>query len=90
MTSVGLFMSANTLRVLRVLRDYPAAHHGRPPTRREIAEQGPVSSTSVVDYNLRKLATYGLADLGDPTLARDIRITDRGREYLAAVEGEEP
>lgn len=46
------------VKVLNYLRDYIAAHQF-PPTVREIAAGVGISSTSVVNYHLRRLAETG-------------------------------
>lgn len=49
-------------------------HHGYPPTIREIGQEVGISSTSVVDYNLRVLERRGLLHR-DPDISRGIELT---------------
>ncbi len=51
-------LSDRQQRILRFIRQY-MSEHGRPPTVREIGSAVGISSTSVVDYNLRLLERDG-------------------------------
>ena len=63
---------------------------GRPPTIREIGQAVKISSTSVVNYNLTKLAEKGYLDR-DAEVSRGLRLTDKALELYqtvsAAIEG---
>jgi repressor LexA len=56
-----------------------------PPTVREIQEELKITSTSVVDYNLKELVKKGYIQRGNPeserSIARGIQLTDEGWEY---------
>lgn len=52
-------LSQRQKRILQFIRDHQA-EHGYPPTIREIGNAAEISSTSVVDYNLRVLQREGL------------------------------
>jgi repressor LexA len=59
---------------------------GRPPTIREIGQAATISSTSVVNYNLTKLAEKGYIDR-DAEVSRGLRITEKAqRLYEVANE----
>ena len=47
-------LSQRQKRILQFIRDHQS-EHGYPPTIREIGNAADISSTSVVDYNLRVL-----------------------------------
>src|SRR5690349_17737930 len=51
-------LSDRQQRMLQFIREY-VTDHGRPPTVREIGLAVGISSTSVVDYNLRTLERDG-------------------------------
>ena len=72
-------------RMLRFIREY-LADHGRPPTVREIGLAVGISSTSVVDYNLRVLERDGHLRR-ERELARGIDLPDRGRTPSIPVLG---
>ena len=73
-------LSQRQKRILQFIRDHQS-EHGYPPTIREIGNAADISSTSVVDYNLRVLQREGL-------IRRD-REVSRGLG-LAAVESKAP
>jgi repressor LexA len=52
-------LSQRQKRILQFIRDHQS-EHGYPPTIREIGNAADISSTSVVDYNLRVLQREGL------------------------------
>jgi repressor LexA len=52
-------LSQRQKRILQFIRDHQS-EHGYPPTIREIGSAAEISSTSVVDYNLRVLQREGL------------------------------
>ncbi|HZT06869.1 MAG TPA: transcriptional repressor LexA [Chloroflexota bacterium] len=69
-------LSDRQQRMLEFIRQY-VTEHGRPPTVREIGLAVGISSTSVVDYNLRALERDGhLRRARD--LSRGIELPDRG------------
>lgn len=70
-------LSTRQARILEVVRESYRVR-GRAPTRREIADGAGLSSTSVADYNLKKLERLGLLELEG--IARGIRIVRREGE----------
>lgn len=58
--------------------------HGRPPTIREIGKAVGINSTSVVNYNLGKLAEKGYLDR-DPDVSRGLRLTQKAGEVAHSV-----
>ena len=58
--------------------------HSYPPSVREIQEACNISSTSVVDYNLRGLENKGLIKRGRE-ISRGIEIVGRGRAGVRLV-----
>ena len=58
--------------------------HGYPPTVREIGQAADISSTSVVDYNLRALERQGLLRR-DPEVSRGLELTDSNSSGRLAV-----
>ena len=73
-------LSPRQRQILAFIREFQRAH-GYPPTVREIGQAVGISSTSVVDYNLKVLRKLGL-------LRRDAEVS-RGLELLED-EGERP
>ena len=69
-------LSDRQQRMLRFIRAY-LSDHGRPPTVREIGNAVGISSTSVVDYNLRVLERDGQLRR-ERELSRGIELPDRG------------
>jgi len=61
-------------RMLTFIRDY-LAENGYPPSIREIGEAAGISSTSVVNYNLKALEKKNLI-IRDRTVSRGIRLVD--------------
>lgn len=59
---------------------------GRPPTIREIGHAVKISSTSVVNYNLNKLADKGYLDR-DSEVSRGLRLTEKARAIYGSVSG---
>lgn len=57
------------------------ALESRPPTIREIGSALGISSTSVVNYNLNRLAEKGLLER-DRTVSRGLRLTDMAYDFL--------
>ena len=57
------------------------ALESRPPTIREIGGALGISSTSVVNYNLNRLAEKGLLER-DRTVSRGLRLTDMAYDFL--------
>ena len=60
-------------RVFDSIVDYKAAHDGNSPSNRNIMDACAISSTSVVNYHLRRLAAAGRIRL-DFSLARSIEV----------------
>ena len=69
-------------RMLVFIRDF-TARNSYPPTVREIAGGCDISSTSVVDYNLRHLEKRKYLTRV-PGLARSIVLTERGKSEAAS------
>jgi len=69
-------LSDRQQRMLSFIRQY-MGEHGRPPTVREIGIAVGISSTSVVDYNLRVLERDGHLRR-ERELSRGIELADRG------------
>src|ERR1700674_4459030 len=67
--------------ILEFVRQY-VSDHSYPPTVREIGDGVGISSTSVVDYNLRVLAKRGHLRR-DPDISRGIEILDGDMERMA-------
>src|SRR5204862_7545383 len=77
--SAGAMMRAlsdRQQRMLQFIRQY-MGEHGRPPTVREIGVAVGISSTQVVDYNLRVLERDGHLRR-ERELSRGIELADRG------------
>jgi repressor LexA len=64
-------LSARQLKMLDYIRLY-VTRNGYPPSTREIGKAVGISSTSVVDYNLKRLAKKGLITR-DPLVSRGLR-----------------
>ncbi len=69
--------------ILQYIGDY-MANHRRPPTIREIGSAVSISSTSVVNYNLTKLAEKGYLDR-DSDVSRGLRLTDKAYQFVKAI-----
>lgn len=65
-------LSDRQQRMLIFIRDYLSGH-GYPPSNREIGHATGISSTSVVDYNLRRLERKGHL-ICDPKVSRGIKL----------------
>ena len=66
-------LSDRQQRMLVFIRDYLTGH-GYPPSNREIGHATGISSTSVVDYNLRRLERKGHL-ICDPKVSRGIKLS---------------
>ena len=66
-------LSDRQQRMLVFIRDY-LGDHGYPPSNREIGQATGISSTSVVDYNLRRLERKGHL-VCDPKVSRGIKLS---------------
>ncbi len=71
-------------RILECIRDF-IWERGYPPTVRDIARELGISSTSVVDYHLRRLERAGWIER-DPRSSRGIRLTAAGARGLGLGE----
>lgn len=71
-------------RILESIRDF-IYERGYPPTVRDIARETGISSTSVVDYYLRRLERAGWIER-DPRSSRGIRLTVAGARGLGLGE----
>lgn len=71
-------------RILECIRDF-IYERGYPPTVRDIARETGISSTSVVDYYLRRLERAGWIER-DPRSSRGIRLTVAGARGLGLGE----
>jgi len=67
-------------RILECIREF-IQERGYPPTVRDIARELGISSTSVVDYHLRRLEQAGWIER-DPRSSRGIRLTPAGARGL--------
>jgi len=78
-------LSTRQRNILQFIIDF-RGDRGIPPTVRDIqqhAEKPPISSTSVVDYNLKALEGHGLIRR-DPGLSRSIELVEDGIDDLVA------
>ncbi|HSG17946.1 MAG TPA: transcriptional repressor LexA [Anaerolineae bacterium] len=82
--SKKLQMSKRQQRMLKYISEY-IQDAGRPPTIREIGTAAEISSTSVVNYNLTKLAEKGYIDR-DAEVSRGLRLTEKARQLYGAAE----
>lgn len=78
-------LSERQQRIVRFIREY-LDEHGRPPTVREIGLAVGISSTSVVDYNLRVLERDGRLRR-ERQLSRGIALVDRPSDSTIPVLG---
>ncbi len=78
-------LSDRQQRILRFIRQY-MGEHGRPPTVREIGIAVGISSTSVVDYNLRVLERDGHLRR-ERELSRGIALAEQPRGSAIPVMG---
>jgi len=78
-------LSDRQQRMLQFIRDY-MGERSRPPTVREIGQAVGISSTSVVDYNLRSLERDGYLRR-DRELSRGINLPERLRRSSIQVLG---
>jgi repressor LexA len=76
-------LSKRQQNILQFTRGY-MDEHGRPPTIREIGRAVGINSTSVVNYNLGKLADKGYLDR-DPDVSRGLRLTDKAESIGQSV-----
>jgi repressor LexA len=67
-------LSDRQQRMLGFIRSY-LTEHGYPPSNREIGRATGISSTSVVDYNLRRLERKGHL-VCDPRVSRGIKLSE--------------
>lgn len=78
-------LSKRQKAILDYIWEY-VSEFSRPPTIREIGQAASISSTSVVNYNLTRLAEMGFLNR-DAEVSRGLRLTDRAMEmYDTAVE----
>ncbi|MCR4405789.1 MAG: transcriptional repressor LexA [Anaerolineae bacterium] len=76
-------LSERQRRILQFIRQF--THENRyPPTIREIGEAVGISSTSVVNYNLKSLEEKGLIDR-DRTISRGIRLVKSLEEQVVSI-----
>lgn len=61
-------------RIFEFIVEYKSQNDGNSPTIREIADGCGISSTSVVNYNLMKLAKFGIISLSHAGVARKISV----------------
>jgi repressor LexA len=76
-------LSKRQKEILDYIWDYSQGS-GRPPTIREIGQAVKISSTSVVNYNLIKLAEKGYL-ARDAEVSRGLRLTEKAAELYNAV-----
>ncbi len=72
--------------IVRFMFDY-MGEFGRPPTIREIGNNVKISSTSVVNYNLQRLADLGYIQR-ETEVSRGLRLTDKARERFGKFQEE--
>lgn len=72
-------LSSRQKNIILFIRDFSKGH-GYPPTVREIGRACTISSTSVVDYNLKVLRRLGFIRR-DADVSRGIELIDRGEEW---------
>lgn len=73
-------LSTRQGQILEYIREY-VRDHAYPPSVREIGDGVGITSTSVVDYNLRVLAKRGYIRR-DPSISRGIELFDQDGERL--------
>lgn len=73
-------MTNRDQQVLDFIRRYKRLSHGVPPTIREIKENCRISSTSMVEYYLRRLEQMGEIERIPYIRTRNIRV--RGERYF--------
>ena len=73
-------LSTRQTQILEFIRHY-VREHAYPPSVREIGDGVSITSTSVVDYNLRVLAKRGYIRR-DPDISRGIELLDNDGERL--------
>lgn len=73
-------LSERQHKMLEYIQNY-TQEHGRPPTIREIGQAVNISSTSVVNYNLTKLAEKELIDR-ESEVSRGLRLTEKARTMM--------
>ena len=73
-------LSQRQAGILAFMQDF-IAKHSYPPTIREITEACGISSTSVTDYNLRRLEHWNYLTRR-PGSARSLVLTEQGRSWL--------
>ncbi len=76
-------LSSKQRNILRFIRDF-RDEHDYPPSIRQIQDGCGISSTSVVDYNLKKLESQGYIRR-DREVSRAIELLDRGGRRPRAV-----
>ena len=67
-------ISERQRNIFEFIVDFKSNNDGNSPTIREIVEGCGISSTSVVNYNLLKLAEFGIIGLSSSGAARKISI----------------
>lgn len=77
-------LSDKQQRIMKFIREF-VQEKDYPPSIRDIQEGCQISSTSVVDYNLKALERQGLIRR-DGEISRAIRLTDGGRRRSRVVE----
>ncbi len=78
-------LSERQVAILQFVNNY-ISENGYPPTVREIGQAVGISSTSVVNYNLRRLEEKGLISRS-PAISRGIRLTDEAQTYVSTHGG---
>ena len=78
-------LSERQRKILKFIQRFTATH-GYPPTIREIGKEVGISSTSVVSYNLKKLAQEGYLDR-QTEVSRGLRLSREYRVRYAPPEG---
>lgn len=76
-------LSERQQSILDFIRVY-LAEHGYPPSNREIGHATGITSTSVVDYNLRRMEHKGILTC-DPKISRGIKLSSGALPAPAAI-----
>ena len=83
--SLSINLSQRQQRIVDFIHHY-ISEYSYPPTIREIGEAADISSTSVVKYNLSKLAEFGILER-DAKSSRGIRLRHEPVEVLLTAAG---
>lgn len=76
-------LSERQVGIINFIREY-LGEFGRPPTIREIGNNVDISSTSVVNYNLIRLADKGYISR-ESEVSRGLRLTEKAQEEFGRI-----